>query len=54
MGGVESHTRRALAAGATPAELREALAMLLPFAGAGHFLRAYPVMEAILDEAPPD
>jgi len=53
MAGVESHTRRALAAGATAEELREAVALLLPFAGAGHFLRAYPVVEAILDEAPP-
>ncbi len=29
-----------------------ALALLLPFAGAGRFLEAYPVVEAILD-APP-
>lgn len=51
MNGVESHTRRALEAGATPAELREAVAMLLPFAGAGRFLEAYPLVERILDEA---
>ena len=49
MGGVESHTRRALEAGATPAQLREAVALLLPFAGVGRFLEAYPVVERILD-----
>ncbi len=51
MGGVRSHTHRALAAGATPAELREAVALLLPFAGAGRFLETYPEVEAILDGA---
>jgi len=51
MAGVESHTRRALDAGATPAELREAVAMLLTFAGVGRFLEAYPLVERILDEA---
>lgn len=51
MTGVESHTRRALEAGATPAELREAVAMLLPFAGVGRFLEAYALVERILDEA---
>ncbi len=51
MGGVRSHTERALAAGATPAELREAVALLLPFAGAGRFLETYPVVEGLLDAA---
>jgi len=50
MGGVESHAKRALDAGATSDELREAVAMLLPFAGAGRFLEAYPLVERILDE----
>lgn len=49
MRGVESHAKRALDAGATPEELREALAMLLPFAGVGRFLEAYPVVERVLD-----
>lgn len=48
--GVRSHAGRALAAGATPDQLREALAMLLVFEGVGRFLRANPWVEAAIAE----
>lgn len=49
--GVRSHAARALEHGATPDQLREALAMLIPFAGIGRFLEAYPWVEAVIDAA---
>ena len=49
--GVRSHAGRALAQGATPDQLREALAMLIPFEGSGRFLRALPWIEAVIAEA---
>ena len=49
--GVRSHAGRALAAGATADELREALAMLLPFEGVGRFLAVYPALEQAIGEA---
>ena len=47
--GVRSHADRALAAGATAEELREALALLIPFAGIGRYLRAAAWIEAAVD-----
>ena len=49
--GVRSHAGRALAAGATPAQLREALAMVQIFEGVGRFLRAREWVEAAIVEA---
>lgn len=43
--GVRSHATRALTAGATPEQLREALSMLLVFEGVGRFLRAHAWVE---------
>ena len=51
--GVRSHAGRALAAGASPDQLREALAMLIPFEGIGRYLRAAGWVEAAMDAPPP-
>jgi len=49
--GVRSHAGRALAHGATPGQLHEALAVVIPFAGIGCFLRARPWLEAAIAAA---
>lgn len=48
--GIRSHALRALEAGATADELREALTLLIAFAGIGRFLEAYPIVEAAIAE----
>lgn len=48
--GVRSHAGRALAAGATPDQLREALSLLIPFEGIGRYLRAAAWIEAAIEE----
>ena len=50
--GVRSHAGRALAAGATSDQLREALGLLIAFAGIGRYLHARGWIEAAIAEAP--
>lgn len=52
--GVRSHAGRALAAGASPDQLREALALLIPFEGIGRFLAVAAALEEAIAAPPAD